>query len=1190
MKTFRKSSLTMILSLIMLSLFGQGGEGSNWYFGAYAGLTFCGGAPVAVTNGALTTSEGCASISDPNCNIMFYTDGISVWNANHQVMSNTLSTSPGGVLGGDPSATQSGVIVPIPMNPQFYVIFTVDANIGTNGCRFSMVNMNAGGGLGNVILNNKNTLLFTPSSEKISAVNHANGYWIWVITHPWNSGNFNTYLVTGAGVQPGAVVSTVGSMYSGGSDVTRGYLKPSPEGLFVCAAIEGLDKYEMFHFNNATGQLTSYYSTPANYNSAYGVEFSPDGTILYGSERWGTPIFQWNLAAGTPAQIMASQIQVGTLNSAYGGACQLAPDGKIYIARSSKQYLSVINNPDNLGAGVANCFFQENGVGLAGKTSREGLPTFISSFFNIADYDYVYQCVGDTTEFFITDTLNLDSAFWFFDDPISGNNITWDWFPTHVFSNVGLYDVMLITYRGGIGDTAVQVVEIFGYPVIPLGNDTLICTGSTITLNAGNTGGEYFWYNGATTQTVSVTPYDTTSYWVEVIANQCLSSDSITVIPFDITSHFTVTTLHCFQDAVTLTYTGNASQFATYNWNFSGANIISGSGAGPYTINWTDAGVYDVSLVVVQGSCTSDTTSFQFINPIGLELSITGKDVDCFGESTGLVFLTVSGGTGQYNYLWNSGNTTQNLAGVAAGAYSVTVSYNTYCTDTISYAIYQPAAPVSATIGGNDILCYGYNNGFADLNPVGGTPPYTYLWSANDETTQDLENLYAGYYTVTLHDSKSCEFETGVLIEEPDLLEVEASIDVTICIGESTPLSATAFGGISPYSYTWTGLGSAQTINVSPINETTYYVQASDSNNCKSNFAPVTVSLNPAVTSLATVLSDSICLGDSTVIFANFEGGNGGPYTCFIDGDEVTTPFLVKPSETTTYSVVGHDDCGSPAFTSLVTIYVMSIPDNSFASNVNDGCAPLKVSFFDANSEPGQTYTWNFGEIGENNFSVERNPTHIYEKSGVYDVALTTTSAFGCVFDFRFPEMITVHPVPNADFRADPVLVSILEPKIFFENLSIPYINSYWNFGDGYTYDGHLEGTAHTYSDTGRFNVTLVVETRELCRDTITLPVRVYNEGGILYTPNAFNPNSEVEENRLFKPQIFGIDEDEFHMIIYDRWGEKIFETFEYRHGWDGRVKNKDMARIGAYPWIIIYRDLDGKPQKATGSVLVLDK
>ena len=1181
--------LTIILSVASIALFAQGGEGNIWYFGNFAGLDFNPGAPVALTDGALTTNEGCATICDPNGDLLFYTDGISVWNSNHTVMSNSLSTSSGGVLLGDPSATQSGVIVPLPMNPQFYFVFTVDANIGSGGCCYSVVNMNAGGGLGNIMLGNKNTVLFTPSSEKIAAVKHNNGYHIWVITHPWPSGNFNVYKMTPGGINPIPVVSTVGSFYSGSSANTRGYLKPSPDGSYVCAAIEGMDKYEMFHFNTTTGQLTTFFSTPATYQDAYGVEFSPNGTIMYTSRRWGNPVFQWNLSLGFPGPIMNSATQVATLSTNYGGALQLAPDGKIYLARSGQQYLGVINNPDQLGGGVTGCHYVEPGVTLAGKTSREGLPTFISSFFNIADYEYVYQCIGDSTQFYITDTTNLDSAFWYFDDSQSTQNFTWTWDPAHVFSDTGSYDVMLVTFRGGLGDTAIQTIEIYGFPDIPLGNDTMVCTGSTVVLNAGSPGGEYFWSTGATTQTLSVTPYDTTDVWVEVIDNQCLSADSITITPFDLTSDFTVTDLICYKDEITLTYTGNAGPYATYHWDFNGANVISGSGFGPYVINWDDPGVYEVSLVAELGACMSDTTRFTFINPPGLELGVAGKNVDCYDGNDGMVYLTVSGGDGAYQYLWDAGYTTQNLSGVPAGQYTVTVTYNTVCYDTVSYSVHQPTAPVAGDVIGSDIECFGNSNGTANLTPSGGTAPYTYEWSVNAETSQDVENLFAGYYTVTIWDSKMCDYSTGVLIEEPDLLEVEASVDVTICIGETTDLSSMAFGGVSPYSYAWTGVGAAQNITVDPINETVYYVQATDDNGCKSDFAPVTVSLHPPVETVATVQSDSICRGDSTVIFANFFGGNGGPYVCTINGEEKTVPHIVKPDVTTTYEVTGFDDCGSPAFSSQITIVVMDIPGNSFEANIVEGCQPLAVTFKDANFEIGQKYLWHFGESDGNNFSTDISPTHLYEKAGVYDVALTTTSAFGCVFDFRFPEMITVYPKPDANFLAEPNLVSVLEANVYFENLSIPYVHSYWDFGDGTTDEVNMDNTWHIYTDTGHFDVSLVVETHDYCRDTITMPIRVYDETGVSYTPTAFNPNSTESENRIFRPQIYGMDPMSFHMIIYDRWGEKIYETYNYDKGWDGKVKGKGVAKLGAYPWIIIYRDLNGKQQKLTGSVVIVD-
>jgi len=94
--------LLLIFNFCYFNSSAQNGQGGIWYFGAYAGLNFCSGTPVPLTNGALTTSEGCATICDPNCGLLFYTDGITVWNANHTPMSNTLPSSVGGALHGDP--------------------------------------------------------------------------------------------------------------------------------------------------------------------------------------------------------------------------------------------------------------------------------------------------------------------------------------------------------------------------------------------------------------------------------------------------------------------------------------------------------------------------------------------------------------------------------------------------------------------------------------------------------------------------------------------------------------------------------------------------------------------------------------------------------------------------------------------------------------------------------------------------------------------------------------------------------------------------------------------------------------------------------------------------------------------------------------------------------------------------------
>jgi len=176
-------SLTILLIFIYCFSFSQK-EGLYWYFGRHAGLGFHNGYPEAMT-GSIVTSEGCATISDKDGNLQFYTDGITVYNWSHQIMQN------GTDLFGDPSSTQSGVIVPVPNNPDLYYIFTVSnldkKGLGAGFC-YSTVNMQLDNGQGAVV--EKNVVLFEPTSERITSVKHANAYGIWVIGHEWESSKF----------------------------------------------------------------------------------------------------------------------------------------------------------------------------------------------------------------------------------------------------------------------------------------------------------------------------------------------------------------------------------------------------------------------------------------------------------------------------------------------------------------------------------------------------------------------------------------------------------------------------------------------------------------------------------------------------------------------------------------------------------------------------------------------------------------------------------------------------------------------------------------------------------------------------------------------------------------------------------------------------------------------------------------
>jgi len=262
--------LLISLSLLIWQLNAQQ-QANNWYFGENAGLAFGSGTPVAQLNGALNTMEGCSSISTENGALRFYTDGITVWNRDHIPMPNGF-----GLLG-DPSSTQSGIIVPKPASDNFYYIFTIDdvanGNGGSKGINYSLVDMNLQNWKGDVVDTEKNINLTTPMCEKVTAVGHANGFDTWVITQKWNTNDIYAYLITNEGVNQTPVVSHAGMVITGDIDNAKGYMKVSPNGEVLAKGNAGLHTVEIFDFNNASGQVSNARTIPGIAGEPYGIEF-----------------------------------------------------------------------------------------------------------------------------------------------------------------------------------------------------------------------------------------------------------------------------------------------------------------------------------------------------------------------------------------------------------------------------------------------------------------------------------------------------------------------------------------------------------------------------------------------------------------------------------------------------------------------------------------------------------------------------------------------------------------------------------------------------------------------------------------------------------------------------------------------------------------------------------------------------
>ena len=368
--------LVFLFSLFSLfssaNLFAQH-QTDKWYFGVLAGVDFTPAVPAALNNGALNTSEGCASISDSAGNLLFYSDGQTIWNSLHAPMPNGTGLS-GGI-----TCTQVAVIVPKPGSPNLYYEFTLDDTGGVNGLQYSVVDMTLDGGNGDVT-SEKNVFVRNNLTEKMTAVAHANGIDYWIAVHENGSDAFNVYPLTAAGLDTNAIVSNAGIVHSTAQiQNTYGQMKFSPCGNMIALAAGYLNTIEIFNFNNSTGVVSAYVTIPMT-DHVYGIEFSPDGNMLYASTYDpGQTLVQFDLTSGVPATIIASQTPLSVTSDIYG--LQLARDEKVYVCKSFSSWLGVVNNPNTAGSG---CNYSDTGIDLDplfnGVTSALSLPGFVQSW------------------------------------------------------------------------------------------------------------------------------------------------------------------------------------------------------------------------------------------------------------------------------------------------------------------------------------------------------------------------------------------------------------------------------------------------------------------------------------------------------------------------------------------------------------------------------------------------------------------------------------------------------------------------------------------------------------------------------------------------------------------------------------------------------------------------------------------
>lgn len=497
------------LFLEMLPHIALKAQNAQWFFGT-AGIDFSTPTPTPLTSSAMSTYEGCATVCDADGQLLFYTDGVSVWNRLHTLM-------PGGTgLFGDISSSNSAVIVPQPGNPNSYFIFTTECYYPLTGLHYTRVDMCLDGGLGAVVAAEKNVFLTGQTPEKVTTGLHANGRDVWVVTHGWNNNQFLSYVVTPAGVNPVPVTSNVGPNHGPDFFMSVGCMKMNPDNNKLALAVEiSGNRLELYDFDNSTGIVSNPVVVPTPHfaaglgfgNTLYGCEFSPDSKYIYTSSWYDDNIYQMDISSWDAAVIEASAIVIGTTDAMSNvGALQLGPDGKIYCATQFQNSVGIIENPN---AGGIACNYVDAAFDLAGETVYAGLPSYVQN--NQISYIPTIitepACAESPFGFSIIGEATYDAVNWDFGDPGTTTDNSTDFITTYTYAASGNYTVTCVYTIGCFTDTVeLEVTVSAGGSNISLPEDTTACieTFSGFTLTIDDALENILWNTGDTTASVFI--------------------------------------------------------------------------------------------------------------------------------------------------------------------------------------------------------------------------------------------------------------------------------------------------------------------------------------------------------------------------------------------------------------------------------------------------------------------------------------------------------------------------------------------------------------------------------------------------------------------------------------------------------------------------------------------------------------
>ena len=386
-----------------------------------------------------------------------------------------------------------------------------------------------------------------------------------------------------------------------------------------------------------------------------------------------------------------------------------------------------------------------------------------------------------------------------------------------------------------------------------------------------------------------------------------------------------------------------------------------------------------------------------------------------------------------------------------------------------------------------------------------------------------------------------------------------------LCPGENLVLTV---NGVSGASYDWSGpngfssqLQNPTLSNITVANGGVYSVVV-DVAGC-SGTSSTNLTINPMVAPNINQVGP-FCISDGAInLVASIPGGtwSGNGITNAING-EFSPITAGAGTHTINYNVIA--PCALPAIT---TIVVNPLPAVNFSAPVQSGCEPLTVEFTDNSNPSSNSVSWNFGD--GNTSSQTGTVSHTFNNVGCYDISLTSISAAGCINSQTLTDYICVHPYAQASFSVDNPVHSIIYPEFQFFNSSVNATTYTWDFGDGT--GSNAVNPSHEYSNQpGSYTVTLLANNQFNCPDSASLTLSIQDQL-IFHVPNSFTPDGD-EHNNMFEPVFYsGFDPQSYTLLIFNRWGEIIFESHDVTQGWHGTYLD-GTVKEGVYTWTIQFK------------------